>query len=143
MTPSEAMQWADKNCQPEVVERLRSRAAVAALAAEVRRMHSRIEGGGALKSAAGRAYEVAEFRLGDDCMEGPETWSRRSCRTAEMRRLPMPLAASRLGKWGQGRRRWRQHYSASFARAMRMPSETLRLPELGRDGDAVGVRGRY
>ena len=70
MTPSEAMQWADKNCQPEVVERLRSRAAVAALAAEVRRMHSRIEGlRGALKSAAGRAYEVAEFRLGDDCME--------------------------------------------------------------------------
>jgi len=24
---------------------------------------------GALKSAAGRAYEVAEFKLGDDCME--------------------------------------------------------------------------
>ena len=43
MTPSEALQWADKNCQPETVERLRSRAAVAALAAEVRRMRGRIE----------------------------------------------------------------------------------------------------
>jgi hypothetical protein len=38
MTPAQALQWADKNCQPEAVERLRSRAVVAALAAEVRRL---------------------------------------------------------------------------------------------------------
>lgn len=38
--------------------------------AEATRMRNRIEClRGALKSAAGRAYEVAEFRLGDDCME--------------------------------------------------------------------------
>lgn len=37
---------------------------------ELARMRHRIEClRGALKSAAGRAYEVAEFRLGDDCME--------------------------------------------------------------------------
>jgi hypothetical protein len=37
---------------------------------ENKRMRHRIEClRGALKSAAGRAYEVAEFRLGDDCME--------------------------------------------------------------------------
>ena len=35
-----------------------------------RRLRTRVERlRGALKSAAGRAYEVAEFKLGDDCME--------------------------------------------------------------------------
>ncbi len=45
MTTNEALQWADKNCQPETVERLRSRAAVAALAAEVRRMRNAVSFG--------------------------------------------------------------------------------------------------
>lgn len=37
---------------------------------EMARMRHRIEClRGALKSAAGRAYEVAEFKLGDDCVE--------------------------------------------------------------------------
>ena len=37
---------------------------------EAHRLRSRVEClRGALKSAAGRAYEVAEFRLGDDCMQ--------------------------------------------------------------------------
>lgn len=31
------MQWAEKNCHPEAVKRLRSRAVIATLAAEVRR----------------------------------------------------------------------------------------------------------
>ena len=37
---------------------------------EAHRLRNRVEClRGALKSAAWRAYEVAEFRLGDDCME--------------------------------------------------------------------------
>ena len=36
---------------------------------EAHRLRTRVEClRGALKSAAGRAYEVAEFQLGDDCM---------------------------------------------------------------------------
>ena len=70
MTPSEAMQWADKNCQQEAVERLRSRAAAAALAAEVRRMRNRIEClRGALKSASGRFFDLGERGAAEDCME--------------------------------------------------------------------------
>jgi len=70
MTPSEAMQWADKNCQPETVERLRSRAAVAALAAEVRRMRNRIEClRGGLKSSSGKFFEIGERGAAEDCLE--------------------------------------------------------------------------
>ena len=36
MTLEQAMQWAEKNCQPESVKRLRSRAVVATLASELR-----------------------------------------------------------------------------------------------------------
>lgn len=38
MTPSEALQWTDQNCRPEAAQRLRSRAAAAALASEVRKL---------------------------------------------------------------------------------------------------------
>lgn len=36
MTPEQALQWARKNCTPDATARLRSRAAVAALADEAR-----------------------------------------------------------------------------------------------------------
>jgi hypothetical protein len=72
MTPMEALQWADKNCQPEVVARLRSRAAVDALAVEVRRMRNRIERlRGALKTASGRFFEANDLKSAEDCM----TWA--------------------------------------------------------------------
>ena len=70
MTPTQALQWADKNCQPEDVKRLRSRAAVAALAGEVRRMRHRIEClRGGLKSASGRFRDLDEIGAAEDCME--------------------------------------------------------------------------
>lgn len=70
MTPSEALQWADKNCQPEAVERLRSRAAIAALSAEVRRMRHRIEClRGGLKSAAGWLLDADDLAGHEKCLE--------------------------------------------------------------------------
>lgn len=70
MTPNEALQWADKNCRPEAVERMRSRAAVAALAAEVRRMRHRIERlRGGLKSAAGWLLDADDLAGHERCLE--------------------------------------------------------------------------
>jgi len=70
MTPSEALQWSDKNCQPEVVERLRSRAVVATLAAEVRRMRHRIESlRGGLKSAAWWLLDADDLEHHEKCLE--------------------------------------------------------------------------
>ena len=70
MTTIEALQWADKNCQPEAVGRLRSRAAVAVLAAEVRRMRNRIEClRGGLKSAAGWLLDADDLAGHEKCLE--------------------------------------------------------------------------
>jgi hypothetical protein len=60
MTLEQAMQWAGKNCQPEAVERLRSRAVVATLIGEVER----------LRQVARNVYEVW---AGSDGIPMPET----------------------------------------------------------------------
>lgn len=39
MTLTQALQWAEKNCTPETTERLRSRAVVAVLVEEIKRLH--------------------------------------------------------------------------------------------------------
>ena len=67
MTTNEALQWADKNCQPKVVERLRSRAAVAALADEVRRMRHHIT---ELAKYADKAAMVLATLEAEDTTEG-------------------------------------------------------------------------
>jgi hypothetical protein len=51
MTIGQALQWAEKNCTPETIERLRSRAVVAALAAEVHRLR---EAKSLLQEASGK-----------------------------------------------------------------------------------------
>ena len=43
MTLTEALAWADKNTQPEAVERLRSRAVAKVLADEVRSLQAKID----------------------------------------------------------------------------------------------------
>ena len=85
------MQWSETRTASRKLGTVTvTRCAVAALAAEVRRMHSRIEGlRGALKSAAGRAYEVAELRLGDDCMEGWRHGAAAHGSNAEVKRVPV------------------------------------------------------
>ena len=66
MTPSEALQWADKNCPPETVEG----EAVAALAAEVRRMRYRIEClRGGLKSACWWFRDLDDTSHAEECLE--------------------------------------------------------------------------
>jgi hypothetical protein len=54
MTLGQALQWAEKNCTQETIERLRSRAVVAALAAEVHRLHEVHEAKSLLQEASGK-----------------------------------------------------------------------------------------
>ena len=43
MTLEQALEWAEKNCSPETIQRLRSRAVVATLADEVRRTRATLK----------------------------------------------------------------------------------------------------
>ena len=71
MTVEEALQWVDMNCQPESVERLRSRAVAAVLAEEVRRRYGI---GGELAIARKQRDELLsdgkQFVTIQDCRDG-------------------------------------------------------------------------